>query len=32
MDKKLYKELVDFVVSLGFKKRKIRKVNQNPDG
>lgn len=32
MDKKLYKELVDFAVSLGFKKRKIRKVNQNPDG
>ncbi len=32
IDKKLYKELVDFAVSLGFKKRKIRKVNQNPDG
>lgn len=32
MDKKLYKELVDFAVSLGFKKRKIRKVLQNPDG
>lgn len=32
IDKKLYKELVDFAVSLGYKKRKIRKVNQNPDG
>ena len=32
IDKKLYKDLVDFAVSLGFKKRKIRKVNQNPDG
>lgn len=32
MDKKLYKELIDFAVSLGFKKRKIRKVNQNLDG
>lgn len=32
MDKKLYKELVEFAVSLGFRKRKIRKVNQNPDG
>ena len=32
MDKKLYKDLVDFAVSLGFKKRKIRKVLQNPDG
>ena len=32
INKKLYKELVDFAVSLGYKKRKIRKVNQNPDG
>lgn len=31
IDKKLYKELVDFAVSLGFRKRRIRKVNQNPD-
>lgn len=31
MDKKTYKELVDFAVSLGFKKRKIGKVKQNSD-
>ena len=31
MDKKTYKELVDFAVALGYKKRKIRKVKQNPN-